>query len=64
MSLKDWDKDLVEEMRKKLNQAYDEIIEHGFGEVRIVVSRESQKILLYATKTYLGTPKHINGVKK
>ena len=51
MSLKDWDKDLVEEMRKKLNQKYDEIIEHGFGEIRIVVSRESQKILIYATLT-------------
>ena len=64
MMMKDWDEDLVEEMKTKMNQTYDEIINHGFGEVRVVISRESQKILIYATKTYLGKPNMLERSKK
>jgi len=56
-----WDAGLVEDMLKQLQIKYRELIRHGFGEIRVTVSRESQKILIYATQTYRGTPRRREG---
>lgn len=50
--MKDWDKKMLAEAMRLIRDCLGEILEHGYGDLRVVVSEASRKIIVYRTLTH------------